>query len=142
MRESTKPSLADRRKAEAKIEKHFSAPVLTLDSYLSDGSPLPDDAHKTVTAKRCNGHAGPYCTLLSEFLDPEVNAQKKGLVAVVSVHRVWLPNGWHCGVGYRQKKMGTVTMLEFCPWCGANIRAVFPKAPGTGETAKKEAPRG
>jgi len=117
------------------------SPALTLDSFLPDGSPLPDDAHKTVTAAHCNGHAGPYCTLLAKFLDPEVNAQKKGLVAVVSVHRVWLPNGWHCGVGYRQKKMGTVTMLEFCPWCGANIRAVFPKAPGTGET-KKEAGRG
>lgn len=84
-----------------------------------------DDAHRVVTAETCNGHAGPYCKLLASALHDEVNCRRAGLTVMYTVHWKTNPNGNHIGVALKLPGRDALLALDYCPWCGANIRAVI-----------------
>lgn len=72
---------------------------------------------------RCAGPDGPYCGLLDQRLEAFANASRKGLVLVqfsrftddgVTTRNV--------GIAHKEGPRDGGLMLNFCPWCGADIR--------------------
>lgn len=105
------------RRADAKFSAMRAKKQPTLDDDDENGD---DNAHKTYTANKCAGRAGPYCVAMSKELDPLANSQRAGLTVIVTVHWQTNPNGTHRGVALKRTGKNHM-MLNYCPWCGANI---------------------
>lgn len=97
----------------------------TLNEMFDDGKVVEDDAHKGMGWERCKGSEGPFCRPMASALHREVNSQKSGLTAMVADFPARGPDGQYFGVALVVSK-GPTLVLNFCPWCGTNIRAVFP----------------
>ena len=102
--------------------KTADVPRRTLNDAHNEGKAVEDDAHRTFIAERCKGNEGPFCGPLASVLHVEVNSRRSGLTAMVADFPKKGLDGQYFGVSLVLRK-GPTFALNFCPWCGADIRA-------------------
>jgi hypothetical protein len=85
----------------------------------STGNPKEIAAKKGLTCTRL-----AWCTRMEERLAPEANAHVKGFVQL-TVTDFKTGKGHRRGVMYRKSPQDRGFVMNFCPFCGTNLYALF-----------------
>lgn len=76
------------------------------------------------TRKRCAETPGDYCAALTDRLEADANARRKGLVLMVLTNFT-TGSSRVVGVSFKTGAKDGGLLLNFCPFCGARINQGF-----------------
>lgn len=74
--------------------------------------------------RRCKGASGPWCWMMAWRLN-EANSRRAGLTPLVVTNQ--LLEHRTVAVVHKMSRVDNGLVLNFCPWCGADIKFQTPK---------------